>query len=197
MHQSELVLEKYCLIQSGYFRLATIVALGMGITYGKLIYCRGVAEVNVDKKISTLDYNNRKFYDCFNNPFTYEFGIPDLHLPTITIDDIAHPHKISQCTPDLLPDSISVASGNSVRTLTTPSDSPHLLPYDDPNTLHVMKKGVTFQGRVHIGYYGRKHGQKYATKRQSSIAPHPLIRTRNFINVMGFPGLVQRQGLVS
>ena len=61
MRQSDLSLEKYWVTQRGYFRLATTVALGMGITYGKLIYCHGVSEGNVDKKISTLEYNNNWF----------------------------------------------------------------------------------------------------------------------------------------
>ena len=39
--------------------------------------------------------------------------------------------------------------------------------------------------------------KKDATKIQDYIAPHAIIRTRNFIIVMGFPGLVQRQGLTS
>ena len=33
---------------------------------------------------------------------------------------------------------------------------------------------------------------KYATKRRGSIAPSDLINTRNYITVMGFPGLIQR-----
>ena len=59
MRQSDILLEKYWVTQSGYFRLAATVALGMGITDGKLLYCHGVAEGNKDKKISTLEYNNR------------------------------------------------------------------------------------------------------------------------------------------
>ena len=38
-----MLLDKYRVTQSGYFRLATTVALGMGITDGKLLYCHGVA----------------------------------------------------------------------------------------------------------------------------------------------------------
>ena len=57
------MLEKYWLTQSGYFRLANTVTLGMGIIYGKLLYCHGVADGNVDKKISTLNYNSRTVYD--------------------------------------------------------------------------------------------------------------------------------------
>ena len=87
IRQSGLSLEKYWVTQSGYFRLATKVALVMGIADGKLLYYHGVAEGNVDKTISTLEYNNRMFYDCFNNPFTADCGIPAMHLPTITIDD--------------------------------------------------------------------------------------------------------------
>ena len=93
MQQSDLVLEKYWVTHSGYFRLAPTVALGMGITDGKLLYCHGVAEGNVDKKVSTLEHNNRTVYDCFNNPFIDEFGSPDLHLPLITIDDGPRLHK--------------------------------------------------------------------------------------------------------
>ena len=55
MRQSYLELEKYWVIQSGYFTLATTVALGMGITYGKLLYFHGVSEGNVEKKTSTLE----------------------------------------------------------------------------------------------------------------------------------------------
>ena len=52
MRKHDLVLEKYWVTKIGYFRLATIVELSMGIIDGKLIYCHGVAEgnVNVDKK---------------------------------------------------------------------------------------------------------------------------------------------------
>ena len=63
MRQSDLSLDKYWVTQSGYFRLATTVALGMGIIDGNLLYYYGVAEGNNDKKISTLEYNNRTVYD--------------------------------------------------------------------------------------------------------------------------------------
>ena len=63
MRQSDIELDKYLVTQSGYFRLATTVALSMGITDGKLLYCHDVADENVDKKISTLEYNNRTVYD--------------------------------------------------------------------------------------------------------------------------------------
>ena len=36
-----------------------------------------------------------------------------------------------------------------------------------------------------------------ATKRQGYIAPLAMIKTRNFITVMSFTGLIQRQGLSS
>ena len=37
--------------------------------------------------------------------------------------------------------------------------------------------------------------KKNATEIQGSIAPHALIKTRNFLAVMVFPGLIQRQGI--
>ena len=51
MRQSNISLDKYWVTQSGYFRLATTVSLGIGIEYGNLLYCHGVADRNVDKKI--------------------------------------------------------------------------------------------------------------------------------------------------
>ena len=108
MRQSDIELEKYWVTQSGYFRLETTVALGMGITYGKLLFCHGVSEEIVDKHISTKDYKNRTVYECFNNLFTAGFGIPYLNLPPITIDGRPRPHKRARCTPDMLPATISV-----------------------------------------------------------------------------------------
>ena len=68
MQQSDIALEKYWVTQSGYFSLATTVALGLCVTDGKILYCHGNVEGNVDRKIPTLEYNNRTVYDCFNNP---------------------------------------------------------------------------------------------------------------------------------
>ena len=87
MRQYDLALDKYWVTQSGYFILATTMALGMGIVDGKLLYCHGVAEGNMDKKNSTLEYNNKTVYDCFNNYFTADYVSPAMHLPPITIDD--------------------------------------------------------------------------------------------------------------
>ena len=53
MWQYDLALDKYWVTQSGYFRLATTVALGMVITDGKLLFSHGIAEESVDKTIST------------------------------------------------------------------------------------------------------------------------------------------------
>ena len=81
----------------------------MGIIDGKLLDCHGVAEGNVDREFSTLEYNNRTVYDCFNNPFTYEFGSPSFNIPPIIFDDRPCPHKIACYTqicsqlPSLLP----------------------------------------------------------------------------------------------
>ena len=123
----------------------------MGITDGKLLYCNGDAEGNMCKKVSTLEYRHRTVYYCFNNNFTAIFGSPDLRLPPINIDDRPPQHKIARYNPDLLLSDISVASENSVSTLTTPSDMPDLLPTNDPTTIHVMNKYLTLEVRVNIG----------------------------------------------
>ena len=148
MRQYDIALYKYWVTQSGHFRLLTTVALGMGITDEKFLYCHGVAKGNEDKKISTSEYNNRTVYYFLNNTFIDDFGIPALNPPPINFDDITHPHKISRYTPDLFPAAIYVAPENYFSTLTTPSDSPDILPSDDTNTLYVMKMVVPILGMV-------------------------------------------------
>ena len=162
----------------------------MVITYGNPLYCPFVAEGNVDKKTSILEYKNRSDYECFNNPFTAKSGSPDLHLLLITIDYRSRMHKRSCYTPDLLPGFIFVAFGNYVSTLTTPSDSPQLLilPYDDTKPTYASNKYDPYRGRMKRGYCCRKNYEKYAIKRQGSIAPGAMIDTRNIITVMDFPG---------
>ena len=88
----------------------------------------------------------------------------------------------------MLPAAISVSSENDVSNLTTHSYSPDRLPTDDHNTLRVMNKDEPYSSRLKIGYCCRKHGRKYATKRQGSIAPHDLMNTRDFIIVVVFTG---------
>ena len=67
-------------------------------------------------------YNDRSVYDCFNNPFTVDCGIPTLNLPSITIDDSPRQKKIARYTSDPLPAAIYITPGKSVSTLTNPSD---------------------------------------------------------------------------
>ena len=64
------------------------------------------------------------------------------HLPPITIDDRTRPHKRACYTPDMISDTISVASQNYFSTFTTPSDSLDLIPSDYLNTLHIMRMDV-------------------------------------------------------
>ena len=51
MHKSELSLEKYGVTQCSYIRLDTTVALGMGITEGKLLFYHGISNGSKNKKI--------------------------------------------------------------------------------------------------------------------------------------------------
>ena len=88
-----------------------------------------------------------------------------MHLPPITIDDRPPPPKRARYAPNLLPVTISVASENSVSTLTTPSDSPDILPTDGQKNFHVLKKDLPVNGRVHRGYFCRKHGKIRCYKR--------------------------------
>ena len=69
------------------------------------------------------------------------------------------PHKKAWYNPDLIPAAISVDSENSISNLTTPSDSPDILPTHDPTSIHVLKKDVILKGVVNRGYFCSKHGR--------------------------------------
>ena len=147
-------------------------------------------ETNVENEISTLEYNNRTVYDCFNNTFTYEFGSSALHLPLIIIYDWPNPHKISQYTPDLLPAAIYVSSINSVSNL-----PPHLIRHISFLLMILILSMLWITMCIYLVDYTKVTEigiivKKDAMKIQGSIAPHPLIITRSFIIVMGFQGLV-------
>ena len=95
-------------------------------------------------------------------------------------------HKRVWYAPDLLPASISIASTNSVSNLTTPSDSPEILPTDDPNTLHVVNKDTPLEGRVHIGYYCIKHGWKRCYKKTRFYCSTCSDKNKRFYYCHGF-----------
>ena len=61
--QYYLVLEKYWVTQSIYFRFAAAVELGMEITDGKILFCNVISEQSNEKNISMREYNNRTVYD--------------------------------------------------------------------------------------------------------------------------------------
>ena len=93
-----------------------------------------------------IDYNKRKVYDGFNNPFPDGSGIPAMNISPIRIYDKPLPHKRSHYTPYLLPVAISIVSEDYVITFTSPYYFPRLLllPSGDTNPPHAMKKGGLF-----------------------------------------------------
>ena len=52
IRKSDLALDKYWVTQSGYYRLATTVSLGMGNTDTELLLWHGISDQNNDKKSS-------------------------------------------------------------------------------------------------------------------------------------------------
>ena len=107
-------LEKYWVTQSGHFRLVTAVELGMGITYGNILFCHGVSyEIIKLKTISLI------VYELFNNNTPVDYSSPYLNITPMPIDDSPRPNKRYQYTSDPLPDSIYVTSGKFVINLTT------------------------------------------------------------------------------
>ena len=65
-------------------------------------------------------------------------------------------------TPDLLPAAIFVASGNSVRAFSTPSNFTRLLLLNSDDTRHcyAINEYELYFGRVKIGYCSRKRDEK-------------------------------------
>ena len=96
-----------------------------------------------------------------------DFFIPAFNIPTINIDDRPHSHKRARYTPDLLPDTISVASENYVGNLTTPYDFLRLLllPSNYTNHPHEIKKDYPHHGRAKEVYCSRKHNAKICYKK--------------------------------
>ena len=152
--------------KSGYFILATTVPFGMGITYVKLLFCRGLSEQSKENTISMIEYNDRTVYDFLYNPFLVYYGTPDFNHPPIPINDSLHRNKRSRCTSDPLPDYVSVTSANSVSTFPPPSYSTHLF---EPNYYghyahHTIMSDNPSHRRIKIGYRSGFHGGKDATK---------------------------------
>ena len=159
MRQYDLLLDKYWVTQSVYFRLATTVALGMVITEGNILVYHGIPEESDKKKISLRYYNARTFYEFSNNYFPDDLCRPVLNLPPIPIDDSSCLDKLSQYTPDLLPYTISFSSENSVITLTAPYDYPKLLvPNSDYiNPQHNTNKENPVHSKVKRGFFSRRN----------------------------------------
>ena len=146
-------LEKYWVGQSGHSRLAAAVELGICIIDGKIIFCHGISDVSLDNKVSTIEDNNITVYNYFNNPFRNDCGSPAFNIPPITIDDRLYSQKVSCYTPDLIPSTIAVATGNFVHALSTLYDYPRLfiLPSDYINHFHSMNNDEPYRGRSKRG----------------------------------------------
>ena len=97
----------------------------------------------------------------------------------------------------MLPDAISIASEMYFSTLTTPSDLPDIIPSDYTNTIHVMNKDTHFLGGMKRGYRFRKHDQIRCYKKTRLYCYTYSDKSKKIIIVMGFPGLIQIQGLAS
>ena len=120
----------------------------------------------MNNKIPMREYKNMTVYDWFNYTFPYGCGRPELNPPPITIVNRPRQNKRSSYAPDLVTDTILIASENYISNLTNPSDSPRLilLLSDDPNHLHAMEKNDHFHCRIKIWYCTRKHNKKRCYK---------------------------------
>ena len=124
MQHYEIALEKYCVTQHRYFRLAPTVTLGMRIKHEKiLLYCV-ISDQSRDKKVLLKEYNYSTGYELFGILFSVDCVSPSLNPPPMPIGDSFIPNTIACYTPYPLPYAIYVASRNSVSSLITPYDPP-------------------------------------------------------------------------
>ena len=77
-----------------------------------------------DAKITLREYNEWIVFDCFNNIFTFDCGIPALDLPPVPINGTLHPNRRASYTSDPLPATIYVAPKTCLGNLTSSCDSP-------------------------------------------------------------------------
>ena len=154
-----LSLEKYWVTCSVHFKLATKDTLDVGMTDGNILFYHVISEQSREKKFSIREYNYRTDYGCFNYPFLVVCVIQYLILLPITIYDSFILNKISQYTPDPIPDAIYVASGNSIITFTTHYESPKvsLVPYYASYTYHIIMRDKPGHATDKIVYYSRQH----------------------------------------
>ena len=170
----------------------------MGITYGKLLFCHVISEESMDKKISTIEYNDRTVYEWFNNPFIADFYSPDLNLPPITIGDRTNLQKEPSITQICyqLPYLFTL---KFLLVIWQP-----LLIFHGYFSYLLMILNLPMQQRktsVTVAWWKEDtalgNNTQNDTKKRVSIAPRDLIKTIKCINVIGFPGLIQRQWISS
>ena len=68
MWQHEILLEKYRVKQSGYFRLANISESFVGITDANIAFYHVIPEHRGDMEITMRDYDGITVYECFKTP---------------------------------------------------------------------------------------------------------------------------------
>ena len=143
-------------------RLSTTAALGVSIAYGKILFWHDISEEIEDKKIPTIEYNGRTVYECFNNTFPDNVGIPNFNFLTVTIDDRPRPDTRAWYNPYLLPDKISASSKTYGSTFTNPYGSPQVLVItsDDPKPHRAMNKDNPFHISVKIGHCSKRRNKK-------------------------------------
>ena len=73
--------------------------------------------------------------------------------------------------------------------MTTPSDSPDILPTDGQKTIHVLKKVLDVNGRVHRGYFCRKHGQIRCYKKTRFYCSTCSHEDKKFYYCQGFSSI--------
>ena len=82
------------MIQNGYFRLAATAILVMVIIDRFILFRNGISEQIKEKEVTLIEYNNRKLFDCFNDPFPFYCGSPTLSIPPMPIYDSFIPNPL-------------------------------------------------------------------------------------------------------
>ena len=93
--QSDPALEKFWVMQYGWLRLCTTVAMGITITNCWKLFRYGVKRNHYNKFMGIRELLERITSDCFNNYFTTDTGTLADNIPSL--DDIDNEGTVSTC----------------------------------------------------------------------------------------------------
>ena len=127
MWQYYLEIEKYWVTWNDCFRIGAKVSLDIVITDVHIILFYGILTYKKDKDTSMRRYTSGEVFDFFGNNFLFNCDSPDINIPPVASVYVPLPNKIDRNSSDTLPDTIYVASKNSLSIPDSQYETPTLI----------------------------------------------------------------------